>query len=856
MRVIRNLLAFLFVLIGAAAVALTLALYLATTGRSLPMLRAVVTATGRCIAGQQTTALSLAIRLQPEARRLGGTARLTVRANGRQRLYFLLNPGLHVRSAWEETAGGTRSPLQTYRLWMLTVVELPRTLGPDEEIGIGLDYAGEPRGSEVGGQALVWQPDDVALRPVDFWYPADLQGFFTADVEVRLPADLTLVHNGSETARSVEGTSARVRFTTERPVPGLALIAGHYQAQAGGNEGRRLRVLLPADVHLDAARLLDALGTSDQILTAHYGDSGFSQLTLCVNRRFQRGFNDGSGLIGLPPLAFADGAYGFPTIAHEVAHDWWGATVAEQWLQPGTGGEWIVEGFAELSSWLAIREHLGDAALLRALAHSFFDPDRTGSLQAASALDNGLDPAAHATIYHKGGYVAFMLQQQLGDEKFDAAARQFLDRFRWRSATASDLETVFAAASQQDLGPFFNAWVRGNESIDLALDSQEGGTVVRNHRTAPAPASLALWHFPAGEEPSKQTTTLGATEPIGDARRIVLDPLAAVADMFRSNNVMPRHDNPRAVSRSAHGALMVVSGEPYPWEPATIEATPQGDAKPQSWVIDGGLMADPVWSADGTRILAVESPHGGEPTLLALNVSDGSRRTIGHDTVATGTAEGTIVARGAQLLRITGDRTTPVAEHPGGRIAAPIAAPTGGTVAYAVIWDSGTMDLRVLSEGDPESRVLFTWPAAPLRWVWSPDGTHVFAALPGDWDWQLWELPLDGSAPRVLVREAAGISDLAVSPDGDRIAVVAQADVDDHFNRSEVFVVERHGSGARHYDLSGRTAFSADWVDDASLVVVTADPTYPSLPVHKELRTLRLSDGSLEPFRSGAGDAR
>ena len=83
MRVIRNLLAFLFVLIGAAAVALTLALYLATTGRSLPMLRAVVTATGRCIAGQQTTALSLAIRLQPEARRLGGTARLTVRANGR-----------------------------------------------------------------------------------------------------------------------------------------------------------------------------------------------------------------------------------------------------------------------------------------------------------------------------------------------------------------------------------------------------------------------------------------------------------------------------------------------------------------------------------------------------------------------------------------------------------------------------------------------------------------------------------------------------------------------------------------------------------------------------------------------------
>jgi hypothetical protein len=853
MRVIRSLLAFLFVLIGAAAVVLTLALFLASTGRSLPMLRAVVTAAGRCITGQQTTALSLTVRLQPEARRLAGTARLTVRANGRQLLYFLLNPGLHVEAAWEEAANGARSPLQTYRLWMLTVVELPRALAADEEIRVGLDYAGEPRGSEVGGQAMVWQTDDVALLPADFWYPADLQGFFTADVEVMLPADLTLVHNGSETVRSVDGTSARVRFATERPVPGLALIAGRYQAQAGGNEALRLRVLLPADVHLDAARLFDALATSNQILTAHFGSAGFSQLTLCVNRRFQRAFNDGTGLVGMPPLPFADGAYGFPTIAHEVAHNWWGATVTEQWLQPGTGGEWIVEGFAELSSWLAIREQLGDAALLRTLAHSFFDPDRTGSLAAASALDNGLDPAAHATIYHKGGYVAFMLQQQLGDEKFDAAARQFLDQFRWRSATASDLETVFVAASQQDLAPFFNAWVRGNESIDLALDPQEGGAVVRNHRTAPAPASLALWRFPAGDEPEKRATSLGATEPIGDARRIVLDPLAAVADMFRSNNVIPRHDNPRAVSRSAHAALMVVSGEPYPWEPATIEVT-QGDAKPQSWVIDGGLLADPVWSADGTRILAVESPHGAEPTLLALNLNDGSRRTISHDTTATGTADGTIVARGARLLRIAGDRTTQLAEHPGGRITAPLAAPTAGTIAYAVIWDSGTMDLRVLSEGDPTSRVLFTWPAAPLRWVWSPDGTHLFAALPGDWDWQLWELSLDGSAPRVLESEAAGISDLAVSPDGDRIAVVAQADVDDHLNRSEVFVVERHGSGARPFDLAGRTAFSAAWLDESSLVVVTADPTYASLPVHKELRTVHLSDGSLEPFRPSAGD--
>jgi len=850
MRVARNLLAFLFVLTAAAVVTLALTVYLAAAGRNLPLLRAVVGAVGRTIAGQETTAMSLAVRLQPDARRLGGTARLTVRGAGRQRLYFLLNDGLRVQAAWLEAEDGTRTSLTTYRLWLLTVVELPRTLAADEEVRVGVDYLGHPSPLGFAPGNLVLDPDDVVLTPADFWYPADLQGFFSAEVEVLLPAGLTLVHNGQETSRTAEGAATRIRFSTERPVPGLALVAGRYLERSAARDAVRARVLLPPDVQLEPARLLDALGTSQQSFTEHYGPSGLSQVTLFVNRRLARAFNDGTGLLGVPARSFADGEYGFGLIAHEVAHNWWGATVGAHWLQPGSGGEWIVEGFAQLSSWRAVREHLGEAALLRALASNFFDPDHTGSLAAMTALDNGLDPEARATIYAKGGYVAYMLQQRLGDDAFDAAARQFLDQYRFRTATAADLESVFSAATQQELAPFFAAWVRGTDSIDLALDAQEGGAAVRNHRTAPAPAAVTLWRFVPGSDPEQQSTAVGATAAIGGAERVVLDPLATVADMFRSNNVLPRHDNPRAVATSTRGDLMLVSGEPYAWETATIDVAPHGNGKRQSWVIDRGLLADPVWSADGTRILAVESARGGEPTLLALNITDGSRRTVSHDTAAAGAADGTIVARGDRLLRIAGTQTTQLAVHPGGRITAPIAAPDGA-VAYVVVWEAQhTMDLRVLSADGGENRVLFAWPAGALRWTWSGDGARVFAAVAGDWDWQLWELALDGSAPRLLVREAARIDDLAVAADGNHVAVVAQADIDDPLARSEVFVIDSRSSEARHFDLGGWTAFSAAWLDEGSLVVVAVDPAHPSLPVDKQLRTLRLSDGALEPFQS------
>jgi dipeptidyl aminopeptidase/acylaminoacyl peptidase len=158
------------------------------------------------------------------------------------------------------------------------------------------------------------------------------------------------------------------------------------------------------------------------------------------------------------------------------------------------------------------------------------------------------------------------------------------------------------------------------------------------------------------------------------------------------------------------------------------------------------------------------------------------------------------------------------------------------------------MDLCVLPGDGGESRVLFTWPAGRLRWRWSPDGTRLFAALAGDWDWQLWELPLDGSAPRVLVHEAAGIADVAVTADGSRVAIVAQAEVDDPRDLAEVFVIDPKSAVVRRFDLSGWTAFSAAWLDDESLVVVVADPSHPSLPLHKELRTLRVGDGVLTAY--------
>jgi len=444
--------------------------------------------------------------------------------------------------------------------------------------------------------------------------------------------------------------------------------------------------------------------------------------------------------------------------------------------------------------------------------------------------------------------VTYMLQQLVGEEAFAASARELLERFRYRQIDEGDVQKVFAEVSGKDLQEFFDKWVRSDAKLDLSLDPQDGGAAAHNLGSAPPPAPPALWRFVPTEEPARQTIDVGGTTPLGNVERLVLDPLAQTADMIRMNNVFPRRDNPRAVLRSARGDFAVVYGEPVAWAPASIA---QIDAKGQerhTWTFDRGLRPEPRWSADGTRILAVERKADRGSVLVALNATDGSRDKIGDHADATALPDGIVYAQRSTLVRIAGGDSMELIRHPGAQAKNPLASPDGTRIAYAV--RSGVeMDLRVVEVDSGAEKLLLTTHPSPVRWRWSPDGTRLFAIIAGDWDWQVWELPVTASdAPRPLVREAAAVADLVPAADGQRLAVIAASELRYGGERREVFVVDLASGQAKNYNLGGKNGHSLAWLDLTTLLVVVSDPTFPVIPPHRELMRLSLEDGSLAAF--------
>lgn len=808
--------------------------YLSITGRDLRLLNAVVTRFGNVVAGQRTRALRLEVGVDPEGGRLSGRAQLTVEPTrgGRQRFYFLLGDAFHL----EGFAAAGYPQARAYKLWLITVVDLGRPAPAGETIAMTIEYEGKPETGLFGLGTAKLSPRDVQLSVDSFWFPNDLQGQFDADVAVTLPAYMTLVYAGEELERSTRGRMQRVRWHSARPVPSLSLVAGPYEMFEHKGDDGTYRVYIADDIRLDAEKILASASGANRFLGERYGASGYDHHSFFVSRRVRRAYNDGSGVIGLSIRYFRRGDYGFNVIAHELAHDWWGATVMEKWLEPATGGEWLVEGFAEFSSILAGEARFGREALVRRLAENFFDPRRNRAVGNMSVLDNAVgDDAAREIIYDKGSYIAMMLRRLLGDEALFPALRVFLERFRYQGASEADLEAVLQETTGQDLSAFFAQWVRSDKGLDLSLDANEGGGGLTLHNLGEITA-IGDIEIDSDAEPAPPAEgELPMAEPdlaIGAqiaAKSGNVDPDLTWADMWRDDNVYPRQRFPLAFALSAHGRAQIDS-EAFPWSAATLQTIGGDGAAVGKWELPSTVVSLPRWLDEHTLVLNTTDATQKWPSVVLFDTANGSSKTLGPGAQPMVQAGAIYAVEREAIVRWQSPKweheiLVREKRHAFGGLAP---SPDARQLAFASARDND-MEIKLVDLGTRRVRTLLHWDRDLRDLIWSADGSRIYAAIGGDWDWQVWEIPVDGGPLRQLAREAAAIGNLALSPDGKRLAFAAALQLDYPFNRKQAVILDLEKREVTIKPVAGSDVRQLGWRDESTLIGIAA-PTGADSP--------------------------
>lgn len=184
--------------------------------------------------------------------------------------------------------------------------------------------------------------------------------------------------------------------------------------------------------------------------------------------------------------------------AHEMAHQWFGNLVTEE----GPQDHWLHEGFATYYALIAEKEVFGEDHFTWKLFDSARTLEEVSQNQGGEAL---IDPEAGSlTFYEKGAWALHELRQLVGDSNFREGMRQYLQTYRFSTATISDFISIMEAVSQQSLQSFREMWLEStefpyqkaiarlgedNESLacyldlekELMTDSGKSGEIIARH---------------------------------------------------------------------------------------------------------------------------------------------------------------------------------------------------------------------------------------------------------------------------------------------------------------------------------------------------------------------------------------
>ncbi len=214
-------------------------------------------------------------------------------------------------------------------------------------------------------------------------------------------------------------------------------------------------------------------------------------------------------------------------LAHELAHEWFGALVEGRWWDD----LWLSETMATFLSHVAMERALGiDAAWPNFAMSEKERAYRQDSLPATDAVSSPVASADEALTrpaaitYSKGASIVRQLEALIGEESLREGLRAYLSRFAWSSASQVDLTSCWGQAAGRDLAAWGHQWF-----------NEPGVSLLRPEVELDTSGSVRAFRLHQEGLPRTHRLTIGLFDRRGDMlvrrRQIALEVAGAVADV-------------------------------------------------------------------------------------------------------------------------------------------------------------------------------------------------------------------------------------------------------------------------------------------------------------------------------------
>jgi aminopeptidase N len=406
--------------------------------------------------GYDVSHYNLHLRYAPRTNRLAAVATIRARATRSLSRFDLDFRHLRVERL---TVNGERA--RHSRRGQELKVSPHHGLRKGQRFGVRVRYRGHPRPViDPDGAKDGWIPTDdgafVAAEPqgAPSWFPCNdlLTDKATYRIRVTVPRGRAAISNGELVKRIVHGHHKTFVWDEEAPMATyLATVTtGDFRVTRSRVNG------LPSVVAIDpresgAAGTLAKIPAILRLFAPRFGAYPFGNTGGAVDHAPQVGY-----ALETQTRPIFDTAPDEATVAHELAHQWFGDSVSlRRWHQI-----WLNEGFATWSEWLWL-EHAGGESVQRRV-HDLYARHGAGDTtfwNPPPGDPGGPENLFDLTIYVRGAMALQALREKVGTQTFFQILRDWTHDHAYGNAGIKQFIDLAETDSGRDLGHLFQVWL-------------------------------------------------------------------------------------------------------------------------------------------------------------------------------------------------------------------------------------------------------------------------------------------------------------------------------------------------------------------------------------------------------------
>ena len=411
--------------------------------------------------GYDVAGYDLKLRYDPTSGELSGTA--TITATATQNLSSF-NLDLAGPVAGKVTVDGQAATAAAKAAEL--VVTPAAGIVEGRPFTVVVDYTGKPEAlnnETLGVGGWLRTPDGAfALgqpESASTWFPVNdhPRDKATFKLAMTVPEGVEALSNGVPGEQSTADGWTTWNWAENEPMASYlaTVVSGQYRVTTGEHKGKPVVSAIPESLPADGPGAKSIARTTEiaDFLETQFGPYPFSSYGGIVLDDERVGYALETQSRPVYGNVFFREGEDFEVVAHELAHQWFGDSVAlERWQDI-----WLNEGFATYAEWLW-QEHEDELSV-----DDSFDRTYSQFSWENPPGEPGADKLFDSPVYHRGAMTVHALRKTIGDEAFFGLLKSWPAENKNGNVTTDEFIAAAEKASGKDLKPLFDAWLFGSK---------------------------------------------------------------------------------------------------------------------------------------------------------------------------------------------------------------------------------------------------------------------------------------------------------------------------------------------------------------------------------------------------------